>query len=103
MAISIRKVGTIVKNCRLSLALVSALTAFLLLVQGADLVHTHDGDLQAQVDCEICLKFGNDDEVIVDSQSGPRLFASNQTYFQSTPAIPFQAVIAANPRAPPRA
>lgn len=103
MDLSIRKVGKCFKNCRLSLVLVSMLTAFLLLVQSADLIHTHNGDLQAQVDCEICPKFGNDDEVIVDSQTGPGLIAAHQSYFQFTPAIPFQAVIAANPRAPPRA
>lgn len=102
MDLSIRKVGKCFKNRRLSLALVSMLAAFLLLVQSADLIHTHNGDLQAQVDCEICLKFGNDDEVIVDSQTAPRLFASHQFYSRSTSAIPFQAVIAANPRAPPR-
>jgi hypothetical protein len=103
MDLSIRKVGKFFKNRRLSMALVSVLAAFLLLAQGTDLVHTHDGDLRAQVDCEICLKFGNDDEIIVDSQTGPGLIAAHQSYFQFTPAIPFQAVIAANPRAPPRA
>ena len=46
----------------------AALALLLVFVQSADLIHTHD-ELAQQIDCEICLKFGSDDDVIADDSS----------------------------------
>lgn len=44
-----------------------ALCFVLLFVQSATLVHSHEGDLQPQFDCEICLKVGSAGHGIVSS------------------------------------
>ncbi len=40
------------------IALAWLFSAFLLFGQGADLSHSHEGDLKSQVDCEICFVTG---------------------------------------------
>lgn len=40
---------------------------FLLFAQSAVLLHSHDGDLQQQFDCEICLKVNSTDHAIASS------------------------------------
>ena len=80
----------------------SALLCFLLVfVQGVGLAHTHEGELQQQFDCEICLKANPNEDVI----------ASNNQSFDPeirTTAFPEYAerahtasAISANSRAPP--
>lgn len=49
---------------KLSLALLSVLILF---AQSAELVHSHDGDLKPQFDCEMCLKLGSGGDAIVVS------------------------------------
>ncbi len=44
---------------RRALPVMALLLLVLQLTQTADLVHTHDQDLQSQYDCEICLKLGS--------------------------------------------
>ncbi len=45
--------------------------ALLLFVQGASLIHTHQGELQLQTDCEICLKVGSFDDIMPASKVLP--------------------------------
>jgi len=78
-----------------------ALCLLLVIAQSGYLVHSHDGNLQSQFDCEICLKFGSSGDAILDN--GPETFVNSPlTYFSSilTP-VPFLAVYSAPPRGPP--
>lgn len=55
---------------RLRSASVQLLLCFMLVfAQGAVLVHSHDGDLQRQFDCDICLKVNSTDHGIASSYS----------------------------------
>ena len=82
-------------------ALSALLCLLLVFVQGAGLAHTHEGDLQKQFDCDICLKVNSNEDVI----------ASNNQSFDPeirTTAFPEYAerahtasAISANSRAPP--
>jgi hypothetical protein len=77
------------------------LCALLLFVQSADLIHSHDGDLQRQFDCDICLKVGSGGNAIaVAGLSFPVKF-SGQHYPELRPELPFIALTPANSRAPP--
>ena len=79
-----------------------ALLCFLLVfVQGAGLAHTHEGDLQKQFDCEICLKANSNEDVIAsDSQSlVPEIRTTTSTEYADR--IHSAAAISANSRAPP--
>lgn len=80
----------------------AALALLLIFVQSADLIHTHD-EVAQQIDCEICLKFGSDDEVIVDSSSfsAPLTHSVGSVLFQTNWAP--AAVSTAHARAPPLA
>jgi len=40
----------------------------LLFVQSAELIHSHQGDLQKQFDCEICLKVGSLDDGVLTAK-----------------------------------
>ena len=48
-----------------SLSLMAVLSVFLLFAQAVEHSHSHDADLQAQFDCEICLKVGSLDDIAV--------------------------------------
>ena len=73
----------------------------LLFVQSADLIHNHQGDLQKQFDCEVCLKVASfDDSVatasyIVDVATLPQASASLTT----TPV--FLSILPRHARGPP--
>lgn len=43
------------------------LCLFLVFAQSAALVHSHDGDLQKQFDCDICLKLNSSDTALGSS------------------------------------
>lgn len=103
MSLSISKAARFLDNSRRSLALLSLLAAALLFVQSADLTHTHIDDLQAQVDCEICLKFGSDDDAIAVTSGLADSFAPQQFVANPQFNAPILAVLSANPRAPPLA
>ena len=48
-----------------SLPLMAVLSLFLLFAQTVEQGHSHEADLQAQFDCEICLKVGSLEDVVV--------------------------------------
>jgi predicted ThiF/HesA family dinucleotide-utilizing enzyme len=54
------------RSLRLSdVVLRGVLVLTLLFVQAVSLNHTHGGDLSDRVDCDICLKLGSNDDVLV--------------------------------------
>ncbi len=58
------------RTLRLSdVVLRGVLVLTLLFVQAVSLNHTHGGDLSDQVDCDICLKLGSNDDVLVSTSS----------------------------------
>lgn len=82
-----------------SIAAVLALA--LLLVQSAELTHSHDGDLEHQADCEICLKFGSDEET-TESNADLPLNVDPQTQLYSYQSLTLEtSPLSLQARAPP--
>ena len=84
-----------------SLPLMAALSVFLLFAQAVEHGHSHDADLQAQFDCDICLKIGSLDGIAVAEASSLDIPSRSQSYsaliqnrFSAEPAL-------ATARAPP--
>ncbi|NKB35235.1 MAG: hypothetical protein GKR91_19230 [Pseudomonadales bacterium] len=81
---------------------IRALLCFLLVfVQGAGLVHSHEGELQKQFDCDICLKVGSNEDAITSSAQPFNFYVDATIYFEAMENIPFVATVPANSRAPP--
>ncbi|MDD9891498.1 MAG: hypothetical protein OXU30_14315 [Gammaproteobacteria bacterium] len=79
-----------------------ALLCFLLVfVQGADLVHSHDGDLQQQFDCEICLKANSNEDAVASSDPSRYFNTVASGYGDLVEQRLFVAAVPANSRAPP--
>ncbi|MDA1372579.1 MAG: hypothetical protein O2971_17715 [Proteobacteria bacterium] len=78
------------------------LCLLLLFIQGVDLIHSHNGDLQRQIDCDICLKIDSGSDAAAVSSSVLALNLSGQVYLEAFSALPFLAIPSANSRAPPR-
>lgn len=72
---SIRKQMTALR----SLPLMAVLSLFLLFAQAVEHGHSHE-DLQAQFDCEICLKVGSLDDVVVADAPSLSLPKTHQTF-----------------------
>jgi hypothetical protein len=84
-----------------TLPLMAVLSVFLLFAQAVEHGHSHDADLQAQFDCEICLKIGSLDNIAV--AEAPQLIAP-ATGQQFSILIQNQIssdVLSATARAPP--
>ncbi len=77
------------------------LCLLLLFIQGANLIHSHEGDLQRQIDCDICLKIDSGSHAAAVSNSVLALNRSGQDYPESFSALPYLVVLSANSRAPP--
>lgn len=88
-------------NARYSRLLVLTAALVYLLSQTADLQHTHDGRLNLQSDCHICLKLGSSDDAALLTVLLPVVTApgSIQTEYSST--YHFLSVLTARARAPP--
>ena len=70
----------------------SALLCFLLVfVHGAGLAHTHEGDLQKQFDCDICLKVNSNEDETVNPCPSP---------LSGTPAVRAPAPPCSEPLSP---
>jgi hypothetical protein len=81
--------------------LIALLCMLFLSAQSMALSHSHEGDLNPQPDCEICLKVSTDDDVVIDS-ANPVLEPSAAFEQQLTlSAWNTQAYFSSQPRAPP--
>ena len=63
-----------------SLPLMVALSLFLLFSQVLALGHSHEADLLAQFECEICLKIGSLEDIAVAEASSLSLSTGNQIF-----------------------
>ena len=63
-----------------SLPLMAMLSLFLLFAQAVEHGHSHEADLQAQFDCEICLKIGSLEDVVIAEAPNLTLPATQQTF-----------------------
>lgn len=63
-----------------SLPLMAVLSLFLLFAQAVEHGHSHEADLQAQFDCEICLKIGSLDDIAVADAPTLSVPATQQSF-----------------------
>lgn len=83
--------------------LLALLCVLFLSAQTLDLAHSHGNDAEQQADCEICLKLGSDDDVIIDS-AATRNATTHAVEIAFAPSIWLaQTSLTAHARAPPRA
>lgn len=80
-----------------------ALTAglLLLLVQSINLQHQHDGDLNLQPECQICMKLGSSGTGPLASQTLPAAETGWVPYHSTLPALRLLTTQAPQSRAPP--
>lgn len=100
MKYSIDRLSKKFANRRRLGSIAAVLALLLVVVQSGELIHSHDNDLQ-QVDCEICLKVGSNEEAIVSSSTIFDTTQQAQEFTELAVSSPYLAVITANPRAPP--
>jgi hypothetical protein len=81
----------------------AALVLTLLFAQAVSLNHTHNGDLNDRVDCDICLKIGSNDDALISASSLPVIKASSTVYSLEPSSTLGSALIRATARAPPLA
>ncbi|MSR12596.1 MAG: hypothetical protein EXR84_12515 [Gammaproteobacteria bacterium] len=74
---------------------------FLVFAQSATLLHSHDGDLQRQFDCDICLKVNSSDHAIASSSFDFDLARSAVSYVAPQYHIATPVLPAFRARAPP--
>ncbi len=84
-----------------SLPLNAALCLLLLFAQTVDLGHSHDADLQSRFDCEICLKGGSVDDLLVPGSTNLPALVSSQPCSVLVQSQTFSAPTTATARAPP--
>ena len=91
------------RNQRLSdMVLRGALVLALLFVQAVDLSHTHSDDLVDTVDCQICLKVGSADDVLVSTNLLLAIEGPTSPDFVRTLESPQLTSPRATARAPPQ-
>ena len=84
--------------------LVPFLLAFLFtFVQGAGLVHHHDGDLQQQFDCNICLKSGSSNELASSTEHSFNFQRLSVEFSESIALAPLYRIVPTKSRSPPNA
>ncbi len=82
-------------------ALNAALCLLLLFAQTVYLGHSHDADLQSRFDCEICLKGGSVDDLLVPGSTNLPALVSSQSFPVLVQSQTFSAPTTATARAPP--
>jgi len=70
-------------------------------VQTAGLVHSHDGELQTQFDCEICLKAGSDNDIALNTSQAFVFESSSYNLVEQLETTPLSRAIPAKSRSPP--
>ena len=94
--------GALVKSSA-GKALLALVCVLFLTAQAIDLSHSHGNDLSQQADCDICLKLGSEDDVLVNGAE-PIVEAAHSEQPEFTPSAWFnQESLGAQARAPPLA
>lgn len=83
------------------IALYSLLCLLLLSVQSLELTHNHAGELQAQFDCDICMKLSSLEDLIVSDNFTPLVTAAGEQFETLLQSQLFSATPALKARAPP--
>lgn len=84
-----------------SLPLMAVLSLFLLFAQAVEHGHSHEADLQSQFDCEICLKIGSLDDIIVAEAPQLSLPTTHQTFPILIQNQTSSELVSASARGPP--
>ncbi|PCI54504.1 MAG: hypothetical protein COB36_10085 [Alphaproteobacteria bacterium] len=82
-------------------ALCGLLCLLLVFAQYTSLNHNHDGDLQAQTDCEICLKIGSLDDLATSGNANLSVIVRAHFVASDSQSQPFFATPVQKARAPP--
>ena len=69
--------------------------------QGVGLAHTHEGELQKEFDCDICLNVSSSEDTIESSSQSFNLNTNTTSFMDYAERTPFGSAIPANSRAPP--
>ena len=94
---SIRKQMTALR----SLPLMAVLSLFLLFAQAVEHGHSHEADLQAQFDCEICLKIGSLEDIAVAEAPNLSFSSTHQTFSILIQNQTSSELVSASARGPP--
>ena len=84
-----------------ALPVIGILCQLLLFVHSADLIHSHDSELQNQFECEICLKFGSVEDSLGSSQLDFYSKADSQQFEPFVTVLQFLSHPTYRARAPP--
>jgi hypothetical protein len=84
-----------------SLPLMAVLSLFLLFAQAVEHGHSHEADLQAQFDCEICLKIGSLDDVVLAEAPSLHFSSTPQTFSILIQNQISSELVSASARGPP--
>jgi hypothetical protein len=84
-----------------SLPLMAMLSLFLLFAQAVEHGHSHEADLQAQFDCEICLKIGSLEDVVLAEAPSLHFSSTPQTFPILIQNQTSSELVSASARGPP--
>ena len=79
------------------------LTFLLTFVQGAGLVHNHDGDLQQEFDCNICLKSGSNNDIATSTEHYINFQRFSVGCSEPIALAPLYRIVPTKSRSPPNA
>ena len=83
------------------IALRGLLCVVLLFVQSTGVSHSHAGELQAQYECEICLKSGSNEDISIVEEHSLRFCNNSQKYISISENRPYTPALTAKSRSPP--
>ena len=79
----------------------AVLSLFLLFAQAVEHGHSHEADLQAQLDCEICLKIGTLEDIAVAEAASLGFPSTHQTFSILIQNQISSELVSASARGPP--
>ena len=88
-------------NSSRSRLLIAVAALVYLLSQSLDLLHSHDGDLNLQADCQICLKLGSQSDAAIAQVAIVPLQTGHSEYQAFLPGPSVRPVLKSHSRAPP--
>ena len=79
------------------------LCVFLLVIQSAEAMHTHDDDDPTHLECEICLKpAGAEDEAVLTTDFFELVKLGKETLFSADEVCGYENSVPVQSRAPPK-